>query len=126
MSVDNNAILFVGLPYVELKSLGVLSNNVVDIDDLYDRFGDLDLRNIFPIDFKYSSNDPIFKDFGYHRTSGFHETNDGYLIGYLVGDSGVYGNISIPDCSQKICKAELKFQTLFGVNAKTYLFNYQH
>lgn len=102
MSVDNNAILYVGLP---LKELAGLTRNSVKYVDPEDYLSELE-------------NKP--------KEIGYRELNTGEtLVGIDIGDSGSYGCITIDYLPTKIKQAEGLFFEVFKKQPKVYLFNLQ-
>lgn len=96
MSVDNSAILYVGLPLTELT-------------DGYDN----------PDEFFAKLNES-------NENLGYRTNNDGVtLIGLDLGDSGSYGCIEIEYLPVKIKQATDLFIETFKKEPKVYLFNLQ-
>lgn len=99
MSIDNNAVLYVGLPFRELDPECVYSKPCFLLESVED-----DCLGYYPLDDQH---------------------DEGILIGYLIGDSGSHGIKVIEDINFKIAYAISDFESHFKKKPKVYLFNSQ-
>lgn len=105
MSVDNNAILFVGLQVEKVLNKKQLKRIEDDEDDL---------------EFLTKDEAIMIKN-----TNGY-DSESKRLIGYEIADSGSYGLEELGnDLPQKIELRKQSFEKEFNKKAKIYLFNYQ-
>lgn len=113
MGVDNNAILFVGLPASEINGeyLEAVCARCGFTTEDWEEYVDDCLQKI------------NVDGLGYRNTSEYHD--EGMLVGFTIGNSGSYGIIQIEDAKTKINHAQSTFMEVFGIMPKTYLYNYQ-
>lgn len=108
MSVDNNAILFLGLPVDQVDHTRIPGLDLEYWED--DAQAALDILPEPPL------------------TEGLELTTDNMdndFIGFKLGDSGSYGCIELQNLAAETTKRTNMFRFLFRVEPKIYLFNYQ-
>lgn len=109
MSVDNSAILFVGLPVSDVDASLIPG---IDIDE----WGNDPEGCIFRLD----RDDKL----EIRYTSEYHDPDK--VIGYCIGDSDSYGIKEIPNLPERLTTAIDNFRNLFLEKPKIYLYNWQY
>jgi predicted RNA-binding protein len=103
MSVDNNAIIVVGLYYYNIPPANEYEDVFDFIEDIYKKYPDqVDKLDEF-------------------------STNEDKLIGYKIADSGSYGITTLSDdVTTVIEQRKAEFRKIFGLEPSVFLYNYQY
>ncbi len=114
MGVDNNGILFLGLPSSD-ELLGKLEG--FDMEEAAESVREAVWNWV--IDY---GRIEVHAGLCAHRKNGWD--ND-LLLGFTLADSGSYGCEEVLGLGEAIIEKAQKFRTIFSANSKIYIMNYQ-